>query len=110
MNLDRALVDAEVAGDLLGQAPAQDMAEHLALSRTDAFETQLQGVPLEALFAPLLVASQGLSHGVEKNLELRRLLQKVFRPPRIARTTEAVSAWPVRKRMGRSFGIRPRAD
>jgi hypothetical protein len=108
--LTGALVDAEVAGDLLVQAPAQDMAEHLALSRTDALETQPQGLPLEPLFARLLVASQGLSHGVEKNLQLHRLLQEVFRPARIARTTEAVSAWPVRKRMGRAFGIRPRAD
>jgi hypothetical protein len=36
--LDRALVDAHIASDLLVEAPAQDMREHLAVARSEGFE------------------------------------------------------------------------
>jgi len=45
------------------------MAQNVALSRTDAFETQPQGLPLKPFFPRLLVTSKGLPHSVEENLQ-----------------------------------------
>jgi len=53
VSLDGSLVDAEVTGDLLVQAPTQDLAEHFSLSRSDGLEEDLHGPALAPLFARL---------------------------------------------------------
>jgi hypothetical protein len=100
MDLDGPLVNFEVAGDLLVEPAAQDVAEDLAFASTERGEACAKLLPAGPLVAVLRVAHQRPTQGLEQQLLRRRLFKNVLGPARIARTVDAVSACPVRKRTG----------
>src|SRR5271166_3017715 len=78
VQLHSAFADVEIVGNLLVQSAAQNVLEHLALPITQLFEPRL-------------------------NLPRSRARHA---PPRIARTVEGMSPWPVRKMTGIALLVR----
>src|SRR3954447_11740007 len=79
MNLHGPFLDPEIAGDLLVQPPAQDVAEYLALPDADGVEAQAQRQLPTTLFTGLVVACDRAAHRVEQKALLGAFLDEIFR-------------------------------
>ena len=100
LQLDGALGDAQIVGDLLVEPAGDDAVEDFALARGEQGEARPQPVRLVAGRA--LRASRSSARGSRRAGVSRStgLVRKSTAPAFIARTLEATSACPVRKTTG----------
>ena len=79
MEFYRALVDAEVVGDLLVQPSPHDVLEHLKFAWRERGERRTQRFQPGTFGALACIARERTLHGVDQFLLRRQLREKIFR-------------------------------